>query len=188
MTTSPLPQSTATSPATSTAKTAARLADLLMPGEVVLHGAHIHWLSYSRPMFILLIALSGALVGLIWPPLAIWILPCLGLALLALLGFAVVALRNWTTQMAITNRRVILRTGLIARDTADIPLSKVDLVFLEQGILDRIFGAGNVVIRTVGETSTVFARISAPAAARNAVIGAMENRTNGTPPGDSKSG
>lgn len=188
MTIPPLPQSASAPRPSSTTKTAARLADLLMPGEIVLYGAHIHWLSYSRPMLILLIALLGAIIGVIWQPLAVWIIPCLGLALLALFGFGIVALRNWTTQMAITNRRVILRTGIIARDTVDIPLSKVDLVFLEQGILDRIFGAGSVIIRTVGEISTVFARITAPAAARNAVISAMENRANANPSSDSKSG
>lgn len=162
------------SPDPATAKTAARLQSLLMPGEIVLHGAHIHFLSYAKPMVVGLIGLVSTLTGLLLPAMDGWIVFGLFLLTIALIGAVTTGLRNWSTQMAITNRRVILRTGIIARDTADIPLSKIDLVMMEQGIIERLFGCGSVIIRTVGEMTTTFASISTPTTMRNAVLGAME--------------
>lgn len=66
--------------------------------------------------------------------------------------------------------------GLIARESVDIPLSKIDVVMVEQGLIARLFGSGKVVVRTVGEATTVFAQISHPALMRNAVVTALENR------------
>ncbi len=176
-----------------------RVASLLMPGEAVLHAASRHWLSYTKPIVLGLVALaclyqiaviSGPDIPQSWllsgtRPTGnnadgldqlMWEMVFCGAALFASLIGLLVFINNWTLIMIATNRRVIMRVGLIARESVDIPLSKIDVVMVEQGLIARIFGSGNVVVRTVGEATTVFAQISHPALMRNAVVTALENR------------
>lgn len=178
-----------------------RIAALLMPGEAVLYAARRHWLSYSGTLFCALLGLAGLTISLLLrPPGGPLILSLGGVSsanmgpggalrllnelaaaimfLLASLTGLKTAILNWTLIMAVTNRRVIMRFGLIARDTTDIPLSKIDMVMIDQGVLDRITGCGTVVIRTISEANTSFYAISEPTALRNAVIGATENASH----------
>ncbi len=59
-------------------------------------------------------------------------------------------IRQWTTEMVITNKRIVVKTGLIRRETFDNRLAKVEGVSVEQGIIGRIFGYGSVTVRGVG--------------------------------------
>ena len=166
-----------------TARTAARMASLLMPDEQVIAAGKRHWLSYSKAIFLTVLALICAILGLLIPAPgegevnSLRILLLYGaafLGVLAMFNFALTAIINWTMVMAVTTRRVFMRTGLIARDIVDIPLAKVDIVNLEQGVIDRIFGCGNVLVRTVGEVTTTFPAIATPTDMRNAIVQAME--------------
>ena len=97
--------------------------------------------------------------GLIIPfgkaaPVGELILTVLALAVLArVLGLPV--LRWRTTQYELTSRRLRMRTGIIAREGKDIPLSRITDVSYEIGLLDRLAGAGTLVVETPGERGQV---------------------------------
>ena len=74
-----------------------------------------------------------------------------------------------TTEMAVTNRRVIIKTGLISRSTTELRLAKVESVSLDQGIEGRILNYGNVVVTGSGSSKIVMKNARDPLAFRAAI-------------------
>ena len=69
---------------------------------------------------------------------------------------------RWTSEFAITNKRVIMKVGLIRRKALEMNLSKIESVNVEQTIMGRILGYGTITIIGTGGTRESFARISKP--------------------------
>ena len=57
---------------------------------------------------------------------------------------------RWTTEIAVTNKRIIYKRGLITRHTAEMNMDKVASVDVKQSILGRIFDYGNVTVQAAG--------------------------------------
>lgn len=64
-------------------------------------------------------------------------------------------LRWYTTTYTFTNRRFIERSGFIARKGRTIPLNRISGVDYDQGVTDRLFGCGTLVVSDASETGTV---------------------------------
>lgn len=60
------------------------------------------------------------------------------------------AITRTTMQLGVTDQRVIMRAGFLQKKSFEIPLSKVEGISVEQGLLDRIVGAGYITIIGVG--------------------------------------
>lgn len=71
-------------------------------------------------------------------------------------------LRLRFTEMGVTNKRVILKTGIISRHSEEMKLSSIETVEIEQGILGRILGYGTVKVTGKGISDLVFTRINDP--------------------------
>lgn len=69
---------------------------------------------------------------------------------------------RWTDEFAITNKRVIIKTGLIQRKTVELNLSKIESVNVSQSVLGRILGFGNIQIVGTGGTKEIFPNIRQP--------------------------
>lgn len=69
---------------------------------------------------------------------------------------------KWTDEFAITNKRVIIKTGLISRKTIELNLTKIESVNVDQSILGRILGYGSLQIVGTGGTKEVFPNINNP--------------------------
>jgi len=95
--------------------------------------------------------------------IGILLLPLFGIGLLL---FLAAWIQYKTTEFAVTDRRIIAKTGLISRKTVEIFLDKVESLNIDQGILGRILDYGTVTIRGTGSTSEPIERISAPLALR----------------------
>lgn len=67
-----------------------------------------------------------------------------------------------TSEFAITNKRIIIKVGLISRRTLEMNLSKIESVNVDQGILGRILGYGSIVVIGTGGTREPFASIADP--------------------------
>lgn len=74
-----------------------------------------------------------------------------------------------TTEFAITNRRVIAKSGFIRRHTVEILLSKIESVTLNQNILGRLLNFGNVTVTGTGGTRETFKVIAGPVAVRSKI-------------------
>ncbi len=69
---------------------------------------------------------------------------------------------RWTSEFAITNKRVIMKVGLIRRKALEMNLSKIESVNVDQTIMGRILGYGTITVIGTGGTRESFARISKP--------------------------
>jgi uncharacterized membrane protein YdbT with pleckstrin-like domain len=77
------------------------------------------------------------------------------LAVAALIALIILVIRPvlfwWTTQYVFTNRRIILRSGIIARKGRDMPLSKVNDVSFNHTIWERMVNCGTLMIESAAE-------------------------------------
>lgn len=71
-------------------------------------------------------------------------------------------IQRWTTEFAITSKRVINKSGLIQRKTFEMNLNRIESVNVEQSILGRILGYGDIVIIGTGGTKEEFKDIKQP--------------------------
>jgi uncharacterized membrane protein YdbT with pleckstrin-like domain len=127
---------------------------VLQPGETVVYSTKLHWLVYLRAILLLIVCLLLAIAA--WSQadsqnfaLALGIAAVI-FALLALSSFLRAFIRRVTTELAVTNQRVIYKAGLIARHTLEMNRSKVESVDVDQTILGRVFGYGTVRVRGTG--------------------------------------
>jgi len=67
-----------------------------------------------------------------------------------------------TSEFAITNKRVIIKVGLISRRTLEMNLTKIESVNVNQSILGRMLGYGTIVVIGTGGTREIFAGICDP--------------------------
>jgi len=147
----------------------------LIPGESALYRTGLHWVVLVWPMFW---ALFLGVLGLAFlvisvsvrvnPPgsAAIAGLVLLGLgATTAVIGF----LKRSATEMAVTNKRLVVKIGVLNRRTYEILLSKVESIHVEEGLLGRMLGYGSVVVRGTGGTPEPFYRIAHPLELRRQV-------------------
>jgi uncharacterized membrane protein YdbT with pleckstrin-like domain len=125
---------------------------LLSDGEEVLRAFRPHWKSLVIPAIWTLFVIIGlALVPRL--PDEAWLR--LGVLAVLLLGWVVVAavptLRWWYTQFVLTNERLVLRKGIIARSGVEIPLEVINDVIFSQTVFERMLGFGDLIIESAGE-------------------------------------
>jgi len=89
-----------------------------------------------------------------------WIIFASLKAILTLFIWPLIAIN--TSEFAITNKRVIIKIGLISRHTLEMNLSKIESVNVAQGIFGRLLGYGTIVIVGTGGTRETFPSISDP--------------------------
>ena len=68
----------------------------------------------------------------------------------------------WTSEFTITNKRVIIKTGLISIKTVEINLQRIESVNVDQSILGRLLGFGDIDIVGTGGTREKFRNIVQP--------------------------
>ena len=74
----------------------------------------------------------------------------LGLVVIGVVIFIAKYVEKWTTERALTNRRLIIKRGLIRRNTEEISCNRIEEVNLSQTIIQRIMGSGNILVKGVG--------------------------------------
>jgi uncharacterized membrane protein YdbT with pleckstrin-like domain len=133
----------------------------LNAGEEVVYRTGIHPIVYLVPAFFVVLGIGLGGFGL----------RSVGLAVLALgvLALAGAWIRQWSSEFAVTNRRVIVKVGLISRRTIEINMSKVESIEVNQDIFGRIFNYGTILVIGTGGTKEPFDLISDPLAFRRAV-------------------
>ena len=127
---------------------------VLQPGETVVYDTKLHWVIYIRAILLLvvcviLVAASVATSDNQNLSLALQIAAAI-FALLALSAALRAFVRRATTELAVTDHRVIYKTGLLARHTIEMNRDKVESVDVDQTLLGRIFGYGTIIVRGTG--------------------------------------
>ena len=138
--------------------------DALVAGETLVLHQRPHWKMLLRPVLFLLLILivTGFLATVIadqnWAGTG-WLVLAGVSALAALIFTGVPVIRWWTTHFVLTNKRVITRKGLIARDGLDIPVNRINSVRFRHSVTDRIFGTGTLVIESASDEPLEFDNI-----------------------------
>jgi len=74
----------------------------------------------------------------------------------------------WTSEFAVTNKRVIMKVGWVARRVLELNLNKIESVNVDQSFLGRLLGYGTITVIGTGGTRETFDRITDPLAFRRA--------------------
>jgi uncharacterized membrane protein YdbT with pleckstrin-like domain len=86
----------------------------------------------------------------------------LGWLIIGVFLFISMYLEKWTTERALTNRRLILKRGFIRRKTEEISFNRVEEVNLSQSILQRILGSGDIKVTGTGAGEIMLKNIDNP--------------------------
>lgn len=151
----------------------------LVPGETVIYQTRLHWIVMLGHIFfgVLLLISPGAVLlyyALTEPGIDSRNVHLMqgGAAVLLLSGIAVVVagmVKRNATEMAVTNRRVVVKTGLAARKTIEMLLAKVESIEVSETTMGRMLGYGTIVVIGTGGTSEPFHKVAHPLQFRNQV-------------------
>jgi uncharacterized membrane protein YdbT with pleckstrin-like domain len=140
----------------------------LITGEKVTYRGRLHWVLLVKPglvSLIIFVVVAGLLyesglnrmistVSMVLAWLAVLVLSAIPILL---------AVLTWTSaEFSVTNKRVILKTGFIQSKTAEMFLNKIESVGVDQNIVGRILGYGDIVIRGTGGSLEPFRGVSSP--------------------------
>jgi uncharacterized membrane protein YdbT with pleckstrin-like domain len=145
----------------------------LMPGEQIVHRAQLHWAVYLWPIFSLVAAIWLFFVG---GDAAIGFGVLILFVVVPVTALTALVARR-TSEFAVTNKRVLIKTGLIRRHSLETLLSKIESIGVGQGVLGRILDFGTIVVSGTGGSKEPFHRIADPMQFRRQVqeqIAAME--------------
>ena len=139
----------------------------LVTGEAVVYRGSLHWIVLLRPALIaLLLAAPGiamlyeststdqtynkeALIG-----------AGVFMVLIGATVFGTGMVRRKAAEFAVTNKRVILKRGLLRRKTEEIFLQKIESVGVDQDLMGRMLNYGTISVRGVGGTLEPFSHVS----------------------------
>jgi hypothetical protein len=144
----------------------------LVSGETVIYQTRLHWIVMLWHIVVgcLLLGLPGALLlyyALSQTGIDIRTLHVMEGGGIALLVCGVVAIlmgmvRRNATEMAVTNRRVVIKTGLASRKTIEMLLNKVESIEVSETAFGRMLGYGTIVVIGTGGTPEPFHKVAHP--------------------------
>ena len=129
----------------------------LLPNEVIKYKASLHWIIYIPTILCIVLGYILEEAGYSWI--------CILAAIYFFLG---ALLRKLGSEFVLTNKRIVLRQGIISRETVEIILAKCEDVSVEQSVMGRILGYGSLIVTTGGATS-YFDYVKTPVVFRNKV-------------------
>jgi uncharacterized membrane protein YdbT with pleckstrin-like domain len=127
----------------------------LLPNEQVTYRARLHRIIYLLPVCVLIIAIVVAIASASW--IAGGVLGVIGLLMLVPPW-----IRSISSEFAVTNKRVLVKVGLVRRHSLELLLQKVEGIGVDQGILGRVLGYGTITVSGTGGTREAFRMIAHP--------------------------
>lgn len=112
----------------------------------VIYTAKLHWILFAWPIGLGVIAMILGILFETFKTLA------LIFVLIALLWGLTTWVNYHFSSLTIQRKRVILRTGILVRNTVDIPLTKIESIDIKQSIIGSILRYGYLMITGTGGT------------------------------------
>jgi uncharacterized membrane protein YdbT with pleckstrin-like domain len=145
---------------------------VIQPGEEIVTVGRLSWIVYRRAIALVLLGIILVVLERIYSDQD-WLLIGTGAAFgaAALISALHAWFLRWTTEIAVTNKRIIYKRGLITRHTAEMNMDKVASVDVDQSLLGRLLNYGSIHILGTGGAHGIerLERIGAPIALRNAI-------------------
>ena len=143
---------------------------VLVPGERLRYATKIHWSIFVPGLVVLVPALAALFIPWKAGSTSTFSL-AVAIVLLCMAAFLLFGewFRRWSTEIAVTTKRIIYKRGFVRRRTIEMNLDKVESVDVNQSMLGRLLGYGDVVIRGMGVGIEPLGRIDHPITFRNHV-------------------
>lgn len=129
----------------------------LMNGEEIIYKANIHWVIFIPSALIFLVAIflyiSDFTDSDVLASIAI---------LISLYSLLKAFITKITTELAITSKRIVVKVGLIRRNTIELNHNKVESFNIDQTVLGRIFFFGTLIVNGTGGGKTAIPSIDNP--------------------------
>jgi len=151
----------------------------LLAGERVVYKTRLHWVLFLKPALVVLAGVALAVVlRQVQDPPWLWMIGA-AVALIGLVWGLVHYVELMTSEFAVTSSRLILKVGLISRYTTELLLTKVETIGVQQGLIGRMLGYGDLTVTGTGGAREVFRRVRDPIGFRNHVQQASIGPTAG---------
>ena len=125
--------------------------DLLADHEEIVFDLKPHWVAVVPSVFWTVVAAAGAIASFVFFEGTVALIVA-AVAVILWVFMAVPPFVRWQfTLFVLTTDRLITRSGVIAKHSKEIPLERINDVAFSQGILDRMLGAGDLLIESAGE-------------------------------------
>jgi uncharacterized membrane protein YdbT with pleckstrin-like domain len=135
---------------------------VLAEGETVVHRAAMsHWKFLTSYLVGALLAVAGLLPFFVSTRSEYFIAGAIAIAIGVLVLLAAIVRRR-TTELVLTDRRVIAKRGFISRDTVEMNLGKVESVHVSQSLLGRLLDYGDVTVVGTGSSLEPLLGIAQP--------------------------
>jgi uncharacterized membrane protein YdbT with pleckstrin-like domain len=131
-----------------------------MDNQQVVYQARLHWVLFIWPVLFLAFGLWASSKFLSLHEVGLFVV------VMALLWSILVWLTYQFSSLTIKKKQVILRTGILVRQTIDISLNKIESVDIRQSILGSLFKYGSIVITGTGGTRQEMTYVARPLTCR----------------------
>jgi uncharacterized membrane protein YdbT with pleckstrin-like domain len=143
----------------------------LIAGEKIVYTTRLHWIVLLRPIVLSLLfgvpgvallvrsaADHGAQTASTTPMMAG------GVVLLVVAAICIVTgiLKRNSTEMAVTDKRLVIKIGVAGRRTLELLLQKVESIAVEESLMGRLLGFGTVIVHGTGGTPEPFDQMAHP--------------------------
>jgi uncharacterized membrane protein YdbT with pleckstrin-like domain len=138
--------------------------DVLTEQERLVLHLHPHAKAAVRPTLVLLLALAAVIVTWVMLPAdrggLLGTLVVGAIALYVSVRYGVRPLLIWRcTHYVVTDERILLQHGVIARERRDLPLARVNDHSMSQSLLERIFGCGTLTVDSIGDQAAILVAV-----------------------------
>ncbi|MDA3004362.1 MAG: PH domain-containing protein [Actinomycetota bacterium] len=153
---------------------------LLNRGEHINLDLHPHWVVFVKPGTIVVVfvvlAIWAQQLGDDWFKTGVSRVLLVAI-LLGLINLGSAVMRWSRTYFVLTSQRVIFREGVLARRGVEIPLERVNNVNFAQSVMERMLGAGDLLIESASEVGQqLFGDIRNPEQVQNMIHEAIHAR------------
>ena len=159
---------------------------VLAPDEQVRYAAQLHWIIYAQGLaFTILGGLAGfyapeIVTAVFGASMANWLVRPLAFAALivVLMGCALILgayVRQVSTELVVTNRRIIAKYGFISRATFELMIDRVTGANFDQTMFGRMLNYGTIIVRGAGGDISPIDEVADPARFHNEVMAAFEH-------------
>ena len=142
---------------------------VLQPGEAVRYRGTIHWIVYLPGLFFLAFAAGAAIMATQAADPLLFNGAGILVGVIAAFSLFRAWFGRWTTEIAVTDRRIIYKEGFISRRTVETHMDKVESVDVDQGILGRMLDFGDVIVHGTGASREPMRRVQSPIEFRNCI-------------------
>ncbi len=143
----------------------------LIEGETIVYATGLHWVVLLQAIFLTFVFGAAGVALLVINARnqggasgSATAMMAGGIALLVIAAICLLSgiIKRSATEMVVTNKRVVLKVGLVTRNTFELLLQKVESIGVKETVMGRILGYGTVVVDGTGGSSEPFGRVSHP--------------------------